>query len=75
MIKTRKRAIAKALHLEGHSDFALDVLGFGGLFGLKIFFSDVLRSAPGNRHVEPIRPLCAVRMRVVRECSTHSRGK
>ena len=54
--ETRKRAIAKALHLEGHSDFAPDVLGFSGLFGLKILFSDVLRSAPGNRHVEPIRP-------------------
>ena len=36
--KTRKRAIAKALHLEGHSDFALDILGFGGLFGENIVF-------------------------------------
>ena len=71
----RKRAIAKALHLEGHTDFAPDVLGLSGLFGLKILFSDLLRSAPGNRHGEPIRPLCAMRMRVVGGCSTHSRGK
>ena len=73
IIITRKRAIAKTLHLEGHSDFAPDVLGLSGLFGLKILFSDVLRSAPGNRHVEPIHPLCAMRMRVVNGCSTHSR--
>jgi len=39
--QTRQRAIAKALHLEGHSDFAPDVVGFSGLFGLKILFSDV----------------------------------
>ena len=37
-----------------------------GLFGLKILFSDVLRSVPGNRHVELIHLLCAMRMRVVR---------
>ena len=49
---TRKRAIAKALHLEGHSDFAPDVLGFSGLFSLKILFSEVLRSAPGDRRVD-----------------------
>ena len=30
-----------------------DVLGFSGLFGLKILFSDVLRSPRGNSHVEP----------------------
>ena len=71
--QARKSAIA--LHLEGHSDFAPDVLGLSGLFGLKILFSDVLRSGPGNRHVEPIRPLCAMCMRVVGGWSTHSRGK
>ena len=49
---TRKRAIAKALHLEGHSDFAPDVVDFSGLFGLKILFSDVFRSAPGDRRVD-----------------------
>ena len=111
LYETRKRAIAKALQLKGHSDFVPvdlayyqhflgflfeniafwevpriasrkpndtvpDVLGFSGLFGLKILFSDVLRSAPGNRHVEPIRPLCAMRMRVVSDARrTHTVNK
>ena len=30
--KTRMCAIAKALHLEGHSDFTPDILGFSGFF-------------------------------------------
>ena len=66
--QTRKRAIAKSIwHI-------ISISGFFGLFGLKILFSDVLQSAPGNRHVEPIRPPCAMRVRVVGGCSTHSRG-
>ena len=68
----------ESVQLQKHcisNDIAPDVLGFSGLFGLKILFSDVLRSAPGNRHVEPIHPLCTMRMRVVGGCSTHWRGK
>ena len=42
--ETRKRAIAKALHLEGRTTSRQTFWVFSGLFGLKILFSDVLRN-------------------------------
>ena len=50
--------------------------GFSGSFGLKILFSDVMQSAPGNGHVEPICPLSAMRMRLCADARrTHTVNK
>ena len=47
----QKACNCKSIASRTPNDIAPDVLGFSGLFGLKILFLDVLRSAPSNRHV------------------------
>ena len=46
-VQLRKHCISKAERHRARRS------GFSGLFGLKILFSDVLRSPRGNGHVEP----------------------